>query len=188
MQHAVSRRYGQALFAVAQAANKTEAILEQLREIIQVLDQYPELDKLLKSPVVAVEKKLDLARSIWQDRLEPELMEFLTFVISRQRQEHLPMMYLGYKALCDEYAGRIEAKVTSAAELTDEIREQIAQQLGKWTGKQVIIDSSVDPSLLAGIRVQIGDLRIDGSLATKLRNLQAALKGADTSSKGVTFS
>lgn len=186
--HAAARRYGSALFAVAQQANKTEAILQQFATVVQSLTEQAEFYKLLKSPLMTVKQKQQLVQEVWSDRLEPELARFLELVINKQREAYLEGMYAEYERLYNEAQGIVEVDVESAVELDNDTKEQIVQKLEQWLGKQVLLNTQVKPELLAGLRIQVGDRRIDGSLNARLRKLVAAMKGIDSSSKGVTFS
>ena len=89
-----------------------------------------------------------------------------------------PSIAAFFREMVDEERGVVRAAVTSAVELDDERRQSLIGRLQEQTGKQVVIEERVDPGLLGGIIVRIGDRLVDGSARTRLRQLKARLEQA----------
>jgi F-type H+-transporting ATPase subunit delta len=108
--------------------------------------------------------------------LTAEAENFVRVLAENQRLELLPEISAQYEALKNDREGIVDAQVTSAFPMTHTQLAELAVQLEKKTGKRVKAQVSVDPELIAGVRIVIGDKVIDGSARAQLTALEAALK------------
>jgi F-type H+-transporting ATPase subunit delta len=172
----VARRYARALFSIG----VDRGSFEQLgRELDAVADQWsgsPELRQALENPVFKASEKRAVLQSLLP-RLAPtaDVQRFVLLLLDRRRLTAVPHIARAFREMADLHRGRVRAHVTSAQPLGAAELERVRQSLARRTGKQVIIEASVDPALIGGIVARVGGLVLDGSLRTQLDTLRARL-------------
>ena len=170
---AVSRRYARALLSIGRDSGKDDLLATELERLAHAFEKSAELRQVLSNPVFTPAQRLAVLNDLLKRlMLSPTMTHFAQLLLSRGRMDALPAIARTMRAMADEHAGRVRAKVTSARPL-DPIQEgRIRQALSAATGKAVVLDKREDPSLLAGIVTQVGDVVYDGSLAAKLADLK----------------
>jgi F-type H+-transporting ATPase subunit delta len=177
---AVARRYARALHALASEARRAEPVAEELAGFDQLLAADRELRDALLRPWVKASTKRAIVLEV-ADRLglSPLTRNFLALVAQRRRLDVLGEILLQYRARVDEAAGRIRARVRSAAPLSDAERAALRERLGRRLGKTVLLDTEVDPALLGGFVAEVGSRVLDMSVAGQLTALrERIIKGA----------
>jgi F-type H+-transporting ATPase subunit delta len=176
----VARRYARALHALASEARRAEAVADELATFDQFLLTDRELrDALLRPWVKAATKRAIVLEVANRLGLSPLTRNFLALVAQRRRLDVLGEILAAYRARVDEAAGRIRARVRSAAPLADTARAALRERLGRRLGKTVLLDTVVDPSLLGGFVAEVGSRVLDMSIAGQLAALrERILKGA----------
>jgi F-type H+-transporting ATPase subunit delta len=177
---AVARRYARALHALASEARRAEPVAEELAGFDQLLAADRELRDALLRPWVKASTKRAIVLEV-ADRLglSPLTRNFLALVAQRRRLDVLGEILLQYRARVDEAAGRIRARVRSAAPLSDAERAALRERLGRRLGKTVLLDTEVDPALLGGFVAEVGSRVLDMSVAGQLSALrERIIKGA----------
>lgn len=168
----VARRYAAALFEAS--AGKGEQLRQELGDAYRRLA--PSLETL-KNPTVAPAAKKELAAKNAGGASERTL-NFLKLLIDKKRMGLLPIIVSDFGRLLDENAGRVRAQVRSAAELGPQELDLLAKRLKAVAGKDVVVEAKVDPELLGGVVVRMGDTVLDGSIQGQLRQLKARLTEA----------
>jgi F-type H+-transporting ATPase subunit delta len=177
---AVARRYARALHALASEARRAEPVAEELAGFDQLLAADRELRDALLRPWVKASTKRAIVLEV-ADRLGLSHLtrNFLALVAQRRRLDVLGEILLQYRARVDEAAGRIRARVRSAAPLSDAERAALRERLGRRLGKTVLLDTEVDPALLGGFVAEVGSRVLDMSVAGQLSALrERIIKGA----------
>jgi F-type H+-transporting ATPase subunit delta len=173
---AVARRYARALHALASAERRAEAVADELAAFDQLLSTERELrDALLRPWVKATTKRGIVLEVAARLGLSPLARNFLALVAQRRRLDLLGEILVAYRARVDEAAGRIRARVRSAALLSDPERAALRVRLGRRLGKTVLLDSQVDPALLGGFVAEVGGRVLDLSVAGQLAALRERL-------------
>lgn len=171
-----SRRYAQAVLDIAQQKGTLGQWQRDL-EALQQITADPRLNAFLLNPRYDFGTK----RRILADRLDQavggEAVNLILLLIQRNRLELLPGIVEEYRRLSNERLGITDATVTTAVELDDAERRQVAEQLAKITGKQVNIRTEVDPAIMGGLIARVGEQVIDGSTRTRLLALKRSLAG-----------
>ena len=131
------------------------------------------LREVLLRPWVKAATKRSLVLEV-TDRMELSRLtrNFLALVAQRRRLDLLADILAAYRALVDEAAGRVRARVRSAAPLADPERAALRERLGRRLGKTVLLDTEVDPSLLGGFVAEVGSRVLDMSVAGQLAALR----------------
>jgi len=167
---AVAKRYARALFEVAKERGLIDRIESELNSVVGAIQQNEELEKLLMHPHIAQSAKKELVTDLFKAHVAEETLNFLQILLENGREADLPAITLAYINLANEERGIADAVVTTAKALTKEEEAQIAEKFGKMLNKKLRIQTVVDPSILGGVIVQIGDRLYDGSIKSKLEH------------------
>ena len=174
----VSKTYGEALFEVAMESGgeKAAQLLEEIVTIRKVLAENPQFDKLMEHPGVPKQEKLQVVDNVFKDRVSDELTGFLKIVVSKERYKDLPDIFDYFTGLVKEHKKTGVAYVTTAVELTARQKEAVKERLLETSGYKVMeMHYRVDASLIAGMKIRIGDRVVDSSIRTKLDGLTKQL-------------
>lgn len=170
---ASANRYAEAVLAIASDDRTFDAWLQDLERIQRVLAD-PAAGRVLTSPTIPEGERLAGLFGLLPD-LRPETRKFAALLVERGRLELITDIREELKRLVDEARGIVVAEVTSAVPLDARQREVVAGRLARYTGKQVHLDTAVDPDLIGGIVARIGDERIDDSIRGRLQRLKERL-------------
>jgi F-type H+-transporting ATPase subunit delta len=168
-------RYAEALLEVAGAQDAIEPIRQELEALVALVEATPALRDLLARPDVDPEQKEQAISAALGDRFSAAVVSMLLALLRHQRGEDLPAVREVYDELADEAEGLVRAEARAAVPLTEEERRRLASALARQTGKRVLLEVRVDPSVLAGVAVEIGGRLIDGSAAGRLARMREEL-------------
>ena len=173
----VAGRYATALFEIATEASVLPAVEADLDALAAALDESAELRDLISSPIYSRAQQGNvMAELSKQMKIGSKVANTVALMASKRRLFVLPQMIAAVKALAADARGEVSAEVTAAKKLTKAQQESLASALSKSVGKDVTIDMSVDESIIGGLIVKMGSKMIDTSVASKLANLQNAMK------------
>ncbi|WP_126428849.1 F0F1 ATP synthase subunit delta [Brevibacillus marinus] len=168
MSGAVAKRYARALFEVVKERGKIDAVEAELKLASATLSSNQELAKVMAHPQVSAEEKKRLVDDLFRAHLSEESRNLLMLLIENGRQSQLNEITNAYVALANEERGIVDALVTTAKPLSEAEQAQIAEQFGKVLQRTVRLETVVNPAILGGVVVKIGDRLYDGSLKSKL--------------------
>lgn len=171
----LARRYAEAVFSLAQEQGRLEKFEAELAGADRALAAAPELTALLAHPEFPRESKLRLIEQALAGQVSAEMVSLLRLLVSRGRQALFPVIREEFAALADEARNLLRGRVASAIPLAPEQKGRLREKLAAITGKQVELQEELDPALLAGVRVWLGDRMIDGSAAGRLAALRLSL-------------
>lgn len=175
----IAKNYAEALLALATKARDIEGWGRMLDAIADAMGRDVHLRRFLESPRVDAAKKNEILGKAFANRLPPVFVKYLQAVVRRRRQMVIPAIAIEYRLLVDQVVGRVHANVTIARDADAAERAVIAQQLSDVLGKEVVPHVTVDPDIIGGIVVRVGDRVMDGSVRRRLANLrQRMLYGA----------
>src|SRR3954454_21147222 len=171
---AIARVYAEALFGAAKAKGKLDAIREQLGEFADALAANRDLQLFFFSPYFSsTEKQEGLGKAI--TGAEPELVNFLGLLIEKHRMPVLYRIRRQFDALWAKENKRLSVTVTSAVELDPEIARRIGSEIEEQTGNTIELESRVDPDILGGLVVQVGNMVLDTSIQNRLEKLRKSV-------------
>lgn len=182
---AVYSKYSQAMFDIAQAQGKLEAYGTELKGVRDVMQENPDLQKFICHPLVQPEAKKHTLERIFAGDLSPLTLHFLYVMIDRRREGAMVPAIDGFIKLARAAQNIEVAKVRVVKPLSAAEEKQMIAGLEKMTGKKIEPLYFIDPSIIGGMVIQIGDRLIDGSLARQLRDMRHALLQAGATN-GVT--
>ncbi len=167
---AIATRYAQAAFDVARQDNTVEEWSRNLDNVAQVLAS-PDALPFFRDPNVTREDKLSRLESVFPD-VQPHVMNLLRMLATRERLHLVSAIYDAFQKLDRAQRGVLEATVTVARDFDETEQTDIVSRLARVTGKHVEARFDVDPHILGGIVVRIGDRLIDASVAGRLERLR----------------
>ena len=170
---AVARRYAKGLFSLAAEAQRLEPVAAELGRFEHLLATEDALREALLRPWVKATTKRSLVVAVAEHLgLSPLTRNFLALVAQRRRLPVLGEILAAYRALVDAAGGRVRARVRSAAPLAPVELAAVRERLGHRLGKTVLLDTEIDPALLAGFVAEVGSQVLDASVAGQLRALR----------------
>ena len=172
----IARRYAQALFEEAKQSGNVEQVDEDVDLIRDSLDGSRELVLVFESPIIPREKKESIVKELFKSRVQPVTLHFLQLLIEKKREDLFPAVVRAYGDLRDRQLGIVEARVRAAVGLDEAERERLGAALERRTGKRVRLEVDVDPDLIGGLVVRIGDTVYDSSVRHQLGVLREQLE------------
>lgn len=173
----VAKRYAQALFELAQQKNILAEVGADLNELTKVLESSPELLTLLSVPKFSIERKKQMVAEIFVGSTT-EFIHTIQLLVEKKRINEVKNLTEAFVNLAAQAQGTAEATVYSTRVLSAEESASISAAFAKRVGKQSLtITNEIDPSLLGGIRIQIGNHIYDSSVVSKLERLKRELIG-----------
>jgi len=167
----ISRVYSEALFEVAKDKGNLDQIHDQLGEIADVLAENRDLQIFFFSPYFSSNEKRDgIKRAI--DGAEDELVNFLELLAEKHRMPALFRIRRRFDELWAKENKRLGVTVTSAVELDASVVEQVGAEIEKQTGQTIELKSEVDPSIIGGLKLQVGNMVLDASIYNRLEKLR----------------
>lgn len=175
MEKLVSKVYAQALFDVAIESDKLDKFEEELQYINGIFQQHPELNKLYKTPRIDSQDKKEIIAQVFKDGISQEVMNFLKILLDKGRASNFEDIVKDYRRLANAHNNILEAVAITAIPMPDVEKLALENKLSNLTGKVVKLENKIDNSILGGILVRIGDKVIDGTIQSRLDELQENL-------------
>lgn len=174
-QGTIARNYAEALLELARRAKDLRGWGTLLQSIADAMEQDAKLRAFLETPRVATASKNAVLRKALADRAPAKFVRFVESVVTHRRQMLIPAIAQQYMDLVDAAENRLHANVTVSRDADEKTRKLIADRLSKVFDKTVIPHLTVDPRILGGVVVRVGDTVMDGSLRRKLGTLRSRM-------------
>ncbi len=175
----VARRYARALFALAQKQGEKElkAYGDDLARFVDVLEGYPDLIRIFRNPVISVNEKKEVVKQLL-GKIKPNkvVANFCYLLADKGRLDQLAEIQVYYAKLLDDYQGVLRGEVVTAIKLAENVRQDIVDKLEKQAGLQVVLDYKVDPEIVGGLVLKVGDKVLDASIRAQLQILKENIK------------
>jgi F-type H+-transporting ATPase subunit delta len=174
----VAGRYASALFSLAQDDRQTEAVAQSLSKLDALIAESPDFQRLVRSPVFSASDQLRALDAILdRENIGGVTANFVRLITVKRRLFYVRDMIAAYRKLYDASRGVTRAEVTSATALTDANVSALKEQLRAASGgREVELETKIDPSIIGGLVVRLGSRMVDGSLRTKLNAIRIAMK------------
>lgn len=170
----IARNYAEALFTLGEKSGQAERYADLVEALAAAIEASPKVEAVLMSPKITRAAKADLlARAV--AGAPKEFVLFIAAVVKRGRQLLFGEIALEYAGLLDVKFNRVRAGITLAREPDAALKDQIAAALSRAVGKDVVAGYAVDPEILGGAIVRVGERRMDGSVRRKLAQLRRQL-------------
>jgi F-type H+-transporting ATPase subunit delta len=167
----IARVYARSLFEVASEHDKLDLVREQLGQFADALSESRELQTFFFSPYFYTDEKKDGLHRTLQDADET-VVNFLELLLENHRMPVVFRVRRELDRLWEDLNQLLPVQVTSAIELDPAIAERIGEEIGRQTGRHVELTSTVDPDVIGGLVVRVGNSILDASIRTRLENLR----------------
>jgi len=172
----VARRYAEALFIIAQQENKIDEYQGELQKFVAIFNETPYLKEYLSHLLIpAIDKKKVILEN-YASEMSQVVVNFIQLLIDKRREGYIGVIMEEYVEMAEVSRGVRTAELFSAQEVDEAVMTALIDKLSKATGKTIRLKVSVDPSLIGGIKLKVGDQVIDGTVAKKLQLLKEDLR------------
>ncbi len=163
--------YARSLFEVAREQDKLDELREQLDAFTGAIDRHRELATFFFSPYFSTKEKQDGLARVLTDA-DPSFVNFLELLIENHRMPVIFRIRQEYERLWDEERKVLPVEITSAIELDRSTTDNLGRTIGERAGRTVQLAARVDPDILGGIVVRVGNSILDASIRTRLEQLR----------------
>ena len=172
----ISKTYGEALFELAVEENKVDVLADEIRAILDILNQNPDFVNLLNHPKISKEEKLQVVDEVFGGKVSKEIQGFLNIIVAKERNKEIMAIMEYFLDEVKAMKGIGVCYVTTPMELKEAQKEAVVKKLIETTEfKEMEMHYQVDEALIGGMVIRIGDRVVDSSIQTKLSKLEAQL-------------
>lgn len=171
---AAARRYAEAAFEVALADDALDAWNDDLAYAANVLGM-SEVEAVVDSPAIPLDERSALVARLLEGRVQPGVLRIVDLLVTRGRASALPRVSDEFKRLLNKHRGIVMATVTSAVPLTGDETAAIRARVESMAGATVELATRVDPALIGGVTILVGDQLLDASIRGRLERLRDQL-------------
>jgi F-type H+-transporting ATPase subunit delta len=172
----LGKRYASALLNLAADAQAVDQIGRDLRDFVNAWDSSKELRTAFENPKVSQQQRYQIIKDLAASSgMHDKVRDTLAVLSDRQRIRNVGDVADAYEAMAEARSGRLRAEVTTATELPDSYFTELSRTLQQITGREVVLQRKVDPSLVGGVVARVGDQVFDGSLKNRLSELKSEL-------------
>jgi F-type H+-transporting ATPase subunit delta len=164
----VARVYAEAVYAIARERSSVDATAGELEEVLELIRGNADIERFLATPVLEPSVKIRHLRDALAGRVSDLVSDFLCLLVEKRRAQALPAIVEALRALADAHAGRARVSVRTAAPLPDSLRSRLEALLADTLEKRIVLEAALEPALMGGAVVTIGDKVYDGSIRTRL--------------------
>jgi len=173
----IAQVYARSLFEVAQERGSLDVVREQLGQLADALNEGRDLQVFFFSPYFSTEEKKDGLTSLIEDGDE-SFVNFLELLVEKHRMPAIFRIRRELDTLWEQENKLLPVEITSAIELDDETARRIGDQIGEQTGRTVELTKTVDPDILGGLVLRVGNSILDASIRNRLDNLRKNVASA----------
>lgn len=172
----IAKRYATALLELGNETGQLDALVDELQRTAEVYSGSPDLRSAFDDPLVAPgAKKAILDEVVQRLGASATTKNALGLLLDRRRIRALPAIATKLREMADLTRGILRAEVLTAMPLPEEYFTKLQQQLERISGRRIALDRKLDPTLICGVVVRVGDTVYDGSLVARLRQLKDSL-------------
>lgn len=172
----IARRYAQAIFDIAREQNAVEKFNQDLKTIVNLIEKNEAIKKFIYGRLVPAEAKKEIIGKILTGEMNQMVVNFIYLILDKSRENYLTGIVDVFDVLAAEEKKIIPAQVLTAIPLTDDQLKKLEEKLSQITKQNVKAQITVEPSLIGGMAVRIGDIVYDGSIVKQLGLLKEHLQ------------
>lgn len=175
MAELVSKVYAEALFEVALEINQLDEVNNDMQAVCEIFNENPEFLQLYKTPNISLDERKALLDHTFSGHIMPEVLNFLKLLIDKNRGFYVIEICSEFEHMVEERKGILKGIVHVTCSLSDDQIKKLEDKLSTSTGKQVVLSQKINPSIIGGMIVNLGDKVIDSSLKKKLDDMKDEL-------------
>ncbi len=168
----VAKRYAKAFLGLVTEKGKLEEAFKDMSLLYETTSGNKDLVNMLKSPVVNTDKKIGILKDIYGGKLSETTMLFLTLITKKRREGAIPEIAGAFVNQYKQLKGITTAVVSSAALLTEDAKKRIHEVVQKEIGGTIELKTEVNPELIGGFILRIGDKQLDTSILSRVEELK----------------
>ena len=173
-EHRAAYRYARALMDLAVEQGKAGHVEEDMRLILETIDGSDPLKDMLHSPVISDQDKGGALKALF-GKTQALTTDLFNLLANNRRVDILKEVASQYRALYDQMQGQDVAHVVTPVPLSGDLEKKLLKQIKAITGRDVVVENEIDPDLIGGFVLRLGDLEYNASISSKLRNLKREL-------------
>ena len=171
----VATRYAEALLDRGKAEGALESVADSFAGVLDAVKGNVDLRIFLDSPQVRTEEKKELLTKVFGGKIEPVLLNFFLLLIDKNRIENTRDIGEVFAELVEAEKGFLRARVVTAIDLPSDLAALLESSLSAHTGKKIILEKKIDPAVIGGVCVTLGDKILDGTVRTNLDLLRKTM-------------
>lgn len=171
----LDRRYAQALYDVATSKGKVDQYIKDLTSIIMVIDESPDFQSVIRHPDFSTKEKKHVFINLFKGKIDEDLLTYLLILVEKGRILYLKEKLDELIDIDNTERGTVIARVFTIAPLKEYQRTALKDKLSKKYHKKIELREIIDPELLGGIMIRVGDDLIDGSLRSTLDDMKQSM-------------
>ena len=175
MINVIADRYAQALFEVGEETQTTSELYQELKQLVDILNENKDLYNFLKSPLIGREDKKNVMKNIFENQLSKNMNNFLKIVIDKDRMSAIVNIQESYKNLLNDKNNILEGTAITAVALNEKEIKDLEKNLSTKYNKNVTLTNVVEETILGGVLVKLGNEEIDGTVRTRLSKMKKQL-------------
>lgn len=174
MAGSVEKTYGDALFQLVleETPEQLSDVLTVLREINHIFAENSDYIKLIKTPTVTADEKLQLINQAFKGKVCESVYNFLLVLVQNKRLDYFDKIYTYFLLLHNDYKNIADITVTTTVPLSEALKEKLIGKMSLFTGKTINLSEKIDKSIIGGIVISYGNTQIDGSVKARLEALK----------------
>jgi ATP synthase F1 delta subunit len=171
----VAETYGRALLSLALKANAVERVESEIADVGELVRRNEGLGRLMEHRTLDRKRRGESIRKIFGGVVSDLMLRFLLVLNDRNRLDEIGGIAAAFSNLAKKHRGEVDAELTTARPLSGSQMQMVAERLSASIGKKAIVHPRIDPSIIGGLKVRLGDRLIDASVSTQLRRLAGRL-------------
>jgi F-type H+-transporting ATPase subunit delta len=172
----VASRYAKSLIDLAQEKGLLEQVHADMQLFAKTVKENRDFKLFLSNPIINHGKKLAVLKSLFTNKVNDLTLRFFLLITEKNREAYLETSATEFIRQYNEIKGIEKAQVTTAVPLTPESRAQLTQKVVQLTGKTIQLEEKIDPAILGGFVLRVGDKQVDDTIRTSLRALKNKFK------------
>lgn len=165
-------RYAKAILSLSLDLKKSDQVNDNMLLVSSTIEDNEDLQMMLNNPVIKTEAKRSALSAIFDKKIDKLSQDLINLLIDNKRLPLLTEVAKQYTILFDQQKGIQVAEVTTAVQLTKSLEEKVLVKVKELTGKKVTLENIIDPEIIGGFILRVGDKQFDASILGKMNNLR----------------
>ncbi len=175
MAHVVADTYAKALFDLCLEKKIIDEIYEEFEYIAELMHDEPDFYEMFETPKISIVEKKKIIKAVFAGRFSATMVNFLNVLADKRRSDCIVEIFESFEKKYNRHHNRAKAIIRSVVPLSDEQKQKLTKQLTETSGYKIKLVNIIDPSLVGGLRIRIGDHMIDQSVKTAIYDMKDLL-------------
>lgn len=179
----VASRYAKSLLDLSKEKGQLESVRADMAYFTEVCDQNKDFLLMLKSPIIPSDKKLKIIYQVFSDRVNPITLLIFDLTVNKRREDLLYAVSKEFVVQYNQLNNIKKAQLITATNLNYDLRSKVETLAAKIANTQVVLETNVDPKIIGGFVLRIGDVQMDESVSSQLKKLKSSFSNNPFESK-----